>query len=478
MDRAMLLFFLAFGVLWLLLFLIFMACLLGAVFRRLRSLGRVLRVLPRGFRVFRNVALTSRSAPTVVPFVVAGPRGIWVIEEAAVPPQAVVSGEAQAREWLVAHAGAVRGLRNPLRRAWGHARALEEALGLEEGAVQAMVVFPESARLFVWGKKDVVLARGAAGALKLLLERQGKVPGSLPEISRRLGSGVLAPAALVLVLALGGCREAAPHARVEAWSPTATPTRTPTATATPGWWATVAVEMQTPLATLAVPTLQALPTHPALTPGALPTGFPSLLPTVTPVAYEDLVGKILFRTDREGFERIYVMEPDGSGQRPLYTRQEDFLGKLAGELYSRALARQVLSPDGGHQVFVQNAWGRAQIFVRRLSDGASWQLTRLGAGVAYDPAWQPTGDLIAFVSNESGNDEIWVIHSDGSGARQLTRNTWEWDKYPSWSPDGTRIVFWSNRDGRKQIYVMNADGSGQQNISRNPHNDYDPVWVR
>jgi len=292
-------------------------------------------------------------------------------------------------------------------------------------------------------------------------------------------AGALHACATALLLA--SCVAGGTMVEAPLYVPTATASATGTAVATPAWWTTVAAAMCTPLPTLTVPT-------PAAGAGAsgqppdlkLPTGFPSLsiLATVTPVAYESLAGKILFRTIQEGGERIYLLDPATGERQPVYPREQDFLGDLAQALYDEALAKQTLSPDGGHQVYVQDAWGRAQLYIRRLSDGASWQLTELGAGIAYDPAWQPGGDLILFCATESGNDEIWLIRADGTGARQLTHNSWEWDKHPSWSPDGSQIVFYSNRAGRRQLYVMASDGSEQRLLSEAPGEDYDPLWVR
>jgi hypothetical protein len=109
-------------------------------------------------------------------------------------------------------------------------------------------------------------------------------------------------------------------------------------------------------------------------------------------------------------------------------------------------------------------------------------VTRMGAGIVYDPAWSPVSNQIAFVATESQNDEIWVINYDGADARQLTHNTWEWDKSPSWSPDGKQIVFASNRTGNMQLWIMNADGSDQKLLlgwdKWTPYDDWAPVWVK
>jgi hypothetical protein len=223
--------------------------------------------------------------------------------------------------------------------------------------------------------------------------------------------------------------------------------------------------------------------------GEIPTPAPTVTPTATPQPIPPvLVGKIAFLSDRAGGDEplVYVIDPDGSNLALLTDRVH----------YEVALARDAYSADQRYRVFVKDALidtaedngsGRSvpvqlkvpSLFFYDFYYKVEEQITHFGAGIAYEPAWSPTLDLIALVSTDSGNDEIWVINRDGSDARQLTSDQYSWwDKHPSWSPDGTKIVFWSNRSGNKQIYVMNADGSGLYSLSHTGFNDWDPVWIK
>ncbi len=278
---------------------------------------------------------------------------------------------------------------------------------------------------------------------------------------------------LIAGLGLAACTptQAVPGVAVAGPPPTPTATRRPTAT--PGWW----VEL-TPGASTPTPT-------PTPTPG--PSSAPGPSPTPTLDFRQRIGGQIVFKTTRNGgWEELWIMQPDGSDQRRLKVPGDDFFESGAQTIYDQALARQQLSPGQTKRAFVSHSLhdDTPVIYVIDYEySNKTWDCTKFGAGIAYDPAWSPTDDVIAFVSNDSANDEIWTIRQ-GPGhvchsARQLTHNTWEWDKFPTWSPDGTQIAFWSNRDGgHAQIFVMNADGSNQHNISNNLFDDYEPVWLR
>jgi hypothetical protein len=220
--------------------------------------------------------------------------------------------------------------------------------------------------------------------------------------------------------------------------------------------------------------------------GELPPMTPAPASVVmTETIPSELMGKIAFKSNRTGEERIYVINPDGSELALLSDRWP----------YDLAEQADAYSSDGRFRVFVKDALidtgtqdssGQVVAVQLRIPTLFSYdayykaeeQVTHFGSGLAYDPAWSPTSERIALVSDDSGNDEIWVINRDGTGALQLTHNTWEWDKHPSWSPDGSKIAFWSNRTGHSQIFVMDGDGGNLYSLSRTGFDDWDPVWIK
>jgi Tol biopolymer transport system component len=238
---------------------------------------------------------------------------------------------------------------------------------------------------------------------------------------------------------------------------------------------------------------------------------------------EELLGKILFKSDREGEgegegqeEFVYVYDPatgdlgrltaswpyDMAQKRDEYSADTVFRAYVKQLLWTNdveeIMAKVTVTPNAQgiyevdnngtpvvRKVVIDRIYTPTEEYAIHRYDYKFKQediVTRAGTGVTYDPAWSPVSNEIVYVSTETQNDEIWVINDDGTDARQLTYNDWEWDKSPSWSPDGEQIVFASNRTDNLQLWIMNADGSDQRLLmgwdNWTPYNDWDPVWVK
>jgi Tol biopolymer transport system component len=133
------------------------------------------------------------------------------------------------------------------------------------------------------------------------------------------------------------------------------------------------------------------------------------------------------------------------------------------------------SPDGSQIAFTAFRGGHhGEIYVMRPDGKGQRNLTK---DPSYDDlaAWSPDAKRIVFTSNRDGNSEIYVMNADGTRQTRLTHSG-ATDYSSSWSPDGRRIAFWSDRDGNNEIYVMNADGTDQTRLTNSRASDYSPSW--
>ena len=219
---------------------------------------------------------------------------------------------------------------------------------------------------------------------------------------------------------------------------------------------------------------------------------------------------IAFVSNRDGNNEIYVMNPDGSGQKRLTNH-------AANDEHPS------LSPDGRRIAFASDRDGNSNIWVMNADgSGAPERLTSHEKTDSW-PSWSTQiggGHHIAFASNRRGNYDIYIMNADGTDMTRLTQDPAdEWapsissdgtiafvsyldgipsiyaladrsvrrmtdlrsdDRNPSWSPDGRRIVFQSHRDGSWNIYAMNADGSDlpkrltDDNLAHEMHPSWSP----
>ncbi|MGH3684817.1 MAG: DPP IV N-terminal domain-containing protein [Pseudonocardiaceae bacterium] len=196
------------------------------------------------------------------------------------------------------------------------------------------------------------------------------------------------------------------------------------------------------------------------------TSTPSPTPTpLPPPVVKASDGKIVFQSDRDGNNEIYLMNADGSNQTRLTSNPA-------------ADTQPALSPDGARIAFASTRDGNSEIYVMK-ADGTG--LTRLTNDPAADtqPVFSPDGTQIAFTkrfgSGEAANNEIFVMNAfTGAGQTNLTSNPAS-DDQPAYSPDG-RIAFVRFQNATRNIYIMNGNGTGQANLTNNSASNGGPVF--
>ena len=170
---------------------------------------------------------------------------------------------------------------------------------------------------------------------------------------------------------------------------------------------------------------------------------------------------IVFTSNRDGTEEIYMMSADGSSPVNL-TRNP---GRDSSPSWS---------PDGGKITFLGHRDGNGEIYIMNADGSNQIRLTYTSEN-ENTPSWSPDGNTIAFLSRRDGNREIYVMNTDGSNQVRLTDNTRD-DWMSSWSPDGSKIAFTSTLDRNMEVYVMNADGTNQVRLTNSPGFDSAPLW--
>ncbi|MHB0965884.1 MAG: WD40 repeat domain-containing serine/threonine protein kinase [Bellilinea sp.] len=206
------------------------------------------------------------------------------------------------------------------------------------------------------------------------------------------------------------------------------------------------------------------------TPAPVENLTPTITPTPTPTKVGGSAGQIAFSSDRTGSMQVWLMNTDGSQQRPL-TNLPDGACKPAW------------SPDGAKLAFIspckerKDRYDGSKIFVLDVTNESAPYPLPVPPSPAedYDPVWSPDGNRIAFSSTRAGNPDVFVFNLKDQSLIQLTNNRAP-EKYPVWSPSGTQIAF--VRDiSYSQLWIMSDTGQYQSRFSVSGEvNDMWPNW--
>jgi len=230
-------------------------------------------------------------------------------------------------------------------------------------------------------------------------------------------------------------------------------------------------------------------------------------------------GRLAFTASLDGTPTIYLINSDGSDQRPLNSSSE------------RLETSPSWSPDGKSVAFFSRAKSGVDVDLRvvDVANGATVVVSGDGREKGPNPpAWSADGRRLAYIGLDArGRSEVWFVNRDGSGLREvsskfeargkadvsispdgrrvvyvaglrgpfhivltdvesgetriLTQGVNAMHESPRFSPDGRRIVFASTRDDemltRSDVFVMNVDGAEVRNLSRHPNEDFNPHWT-
>ncbi len=170
--------------------------------------------------------------------------------------------------------------------------------------------------------------------------------------------------------------------------------------------------------------------------------------------------KIVFVSNRDGNDELYMMDYDGANQTRLtFNKWRDYM--------------PAWSPDQRAIVFTSYRAGNPDLYILHPYEGKLVPVSTKGTNFA--GAFSPDGKKLAFCSTRDGNAEIYVANADGSNVRRITFNS-AIDTAPTWSPTGREIAFTSDRTGSPQIYIMDAEGGNVRKVSFGGDYLDSPAW--
>ena len=138
---------------------------------------------------------------------------------------------------------------------------------------------------------------------------------------------------------------------------------------------------------------------------------------------------------------------------------------------SRALTTSIqmdtgpqISPDGKSIAFRSNRSGFDELWVSASDGTGLHKVTAMNGPTTGSARWSPDGTRLLLDSRPDGNGDIFVVPVQGGTPQPLTRDKSN-EVLPSWSPDGAHVYFTSDRSGAWEVFRIPADGGTAEQIT-------------
>jgi TolB protein len=183
---------------------------------------------------------------------------------------------------------------------------------------------------------------------------------------------------------------------------------------------------------------------------------------VPPTPIPPATGRIIFASNRDGGNDLYITSPDGNE-----------ITRLTANASIDSSSTPRLSPDGTLVAFSSTINGNTDIYLLEIASGAIRRITD-AAEKDSSPSWSPNGQQLAFESFRDGNLEIYIVNVDGSNLTRLTNDP-SGDSNPVWSPVSNEIIFISGRFGNSDLLLVTPNGN-ISTLTTSPTPENTPAW--
>jgi tricorn protease len=189
----------------------------------------------------------------------------------------------------------------------------------------------------------------------------------------------------------------------------------------------------------------------------MPVGFSSKVTQMTDgpsndhgMAWAPDGSKMIFVSDRNGYDDLYLLEPDDPEHKK-FTEAHRF--KVTRLTSTKEPEHGVsFAPDGKLVAFI-----RAGRLWTMKPDGKDQKVLVKDPEV-FDYEWSPDGRWIVYARRDgSFASELYIIQSSGPTVSRPVRNVTRYATYNggvTWSADGKRLAFLTDRRGSGNLYVM------------------------
>lgn len=167
---------------------------------------------------------------------------------------------------------------------------------------------------------------------------------------------------------------------------------------------------------------------------------------------------------------IYIMQPNGFGQRRLTENPADDWGP-AFSPNGQVLAF-VSERDDLREVDAEEKW--SDLYLLAIESGNVVRLTNNQFDDT-SPSFMPDGRSLLYVSNSDGTFRIYRMDLETKTSRAVSDFPHP-QGGPRVSADGQWIVFFAKAEGNYDIYRMDVDGKRVQRLTNHPARDLAPIF--